>query len=255
MQTEILKAKDIVYKVEGFCLLIKDFSIKKGEKICLFGPNGSGKTTLARLLNGYLKPEKGTVNLYGRPLEEWPHSKRTLKLTYCAFDPLLAASGKKLFDFVKMGAHHRSEPGIESEIKSLLTDFGLAGKESQPIDTLSSGELQKAIIVQTLLQHSRIIFFDEPTAHLDIYWQTAVLKNIFNHAAAFQDAIVTILHDLNLALNYFDRVICLAGGTVAFDFKLSDTRSKIAAARAIGELYGVKLKVLQVKEKVIAVYF
>ena len=255
MLTEILKAEDILYTVDGFNLLIKHFSINKGEKTCLFGPNGSGKTTLARILTGYLKPQKGLIHLYGKPLEDWSHSERALKLTYCSFDPMLAASGKKLFDFVRMGAHSSMHQNTENEIRSLLADFGLSGKENQSIDTLSAGELQKAIIVQTLLQRSRIIIFDEPTSHLDIYWQTAVLKKIFNHASDFQDAIVAILHDLNLALNYFDRIICLAKRTIVYDFKFTDIQSRIKAAKKIGELYAVNVNVFQIKEKIFAVYF
>jgi iron complex transport system ATP-binding protein len=256
MTTKILRAENLIYKVNGFELSIENFVINKGEKICLFGPNGSGKTTLAKLLTGYLKPLRGKIILYDKKLEEWSDQKRSEKITYASFDLFLAASGKKLIDFVRLGAFRRKNPtDVENEIKKLFMLFGLSGKENQPLDTLSAGELQKAIIAQTLMQRPKIVLLDEPTAHLDIYWQTAVIKNIFAYGSEFQEAVVIILHDLNLALNYFDRLLCLKDGKLLLDLNLSDWKSRKEAALRIGNLYNVKIEVMAFNDKIVAVYY
>ncbi|MCX7832379.1 MAG: ABC transporter ATP-binding protein [Actinobacteria bacterium] len=251
-----LKAKDVELKLDGFYLKIDKLSVKTGERVCLYGPNGSGKTTLCKILTGFIKPEKGSIKLFGRSLSELNSKERAGLINYTCFDTSVAYVDKILIDFVKLGAYvRRSANGIESEVIDVLKLLGLESKKEQVVSTLSAGELQRAIIAQSLIQRSKIMIFDEPTAHLDIYWQHRLINDINQYAKDFLKTGIFVLHDLNLAINNFDRLICMNEGKVQADLELDSPEKKFKAIEIIGNLYSIKIDVTQHKRKVIGVYF
>lgn len=256
MPDELLILKDIRLEIGSFKLSIDSLKIKAKEKVCLFGPNGSGKTTLAKVMTGYLKPQEGKIYVNGKNINDLKPEERSGLITYSAFDQSVVYSEKKLVDFIKLGAFNRKDDGlVDKEIDFLLKIFNLDNHLTQVISTLSAGELQRAIIVQTLLLKPKIIIFDEPTAHLDIYWQANLMSAIDRYSYGFLETSIYILHDLNLALNNFQRIICLSNGEIALDLKIKDIKDRFKACREISRLYGLSENCFEYEGKTIFIYF
>lgn len=221
-----LEVKNLCFKFSsGFELKNVSFTVERGEKLCLLGPNGSGKTTLSRLLSGFIRPDSGDVIINGVSIFSMNHRQRAQKIS---FVPQLKQfeHGMKLLDFVLMGAYSREETlGIlTKEAIELLDYFGLSHYLERTVDNLSSGELQKAVVAQTLLQNAEILVLDEPTAHLDIFWQKEILDKLIQLAEKSNKTLISILHDINLACSYFSRALVMSDGTLVYDGAVDDEK-------------------------------
>lgn len=219
-----LEVKCICFSYDtGFELKDIDFTVAGGERLCLLGPNGSGKTTLSRLLSGFLKPDSGDILIRKRSIYAMKHRERARLIS---FVPQLKQfeHGIELTDFVLMGAYARDESRsqLEEEAFELLKYLGLHHKTGRPVDSLSSGELQKAVVAQSLLQDAEILVLDEPTAHLDIYWQKEIIEKLIDMTGLKNKTLISILHDINLAFAYFDRALVMDSGRLVYDGTVAD---------------------------------
>lgn len=252
----ILDAKDIELKLDGFLLRIDKLIVRTGEMLCLYGPNGCGKTTLCKVLTGFIRPQKGRIKLFGKSLDDLKSEERAKLINYTRFDTSVVNVEKILIDFIKLGAYvRRFDDVVESEVIDVLKLLGLESKKEQIVSTLSTGELQRAIIAQSIIQRSKIMIFDEPTAHLDIYWQHRLVNDINRYAKDFLKTGIFVLHDLNLAINNFDRLICMKDGKIQADLELDSIEKKFKAIEIIGDIYSIKIDVTEYKNKAIGVYF
>ena len=202
-----------------------DLVLPPGQLTALIGPNGAGKSTLLGVLAGDLPPASGQVTLGGRPLARW--SARDLAQLRAVL-PQRPGVG---FSFtvrqvVELGRHPhrrsrragRSGPAEAggAVVDAALAEVGLEGFGERPIDTLSGGEAARVHLARVLAQQAPILLLDEPTAALDLRHQHLVVGIARRHAAAGGTAVV-VLHDLNLAAAYADRIVLLAEGSVLAD--------------------------------------
>lgn len=166
-------------------LVLKDisFSVKKGEFIGIIGPNGAGKTTLLKTLSHIIKPLSGKVLLKGKDI----HLLSSLLLArQCAMvgQDLLSLFSFTVEEIVLMGRNpylglFKQERKEDVEIVNMAlkrTDMSML--KDRPIDELSAGERQRALIAKALVQQPQLLLLDEPTAHLDIGYQTDILDLI-----------------------------------------------------------------------------
>jgi iron complex transport system ATP-binding protein len=219
------------------------FNVKKGEFIGIIGPNGSGKTTLLKTLSHIIRPFKGNILLEGKDI----HSLSALALARN-----LAMVGQGMFsifsftteEIVLMGRSpyigllgHEKKQDIE-KVNRVLEITGLTCFKNKPIDELSSGERQRVLIARALAQEPKLLLLDEPTAHLDIGYQTDILDLV----SALKDnehlTVICVLHDLNLASQYCDKLVLLENGRIAgFDTPENilryDTLEKVFNARCL----------------------
>ena len=196
--------------------------VAPGEVLAVVGPNGAGKTTALRLLAGERQPTAGSVRLDGRPLSETPADALALRRAVLPQESGLAF-GFSALDVVLLGrTPHRT---------TRRTDLAAAGRamEQAGVDhladrrypTLSGGERQRVHLARTLAQldgpasgdgaAGRYLLLDEPTSALDLAHQHSVLKTARRQAAEGV-GVVAVLHDLNLAAQYADRIAVLAAG-------------------------------------------
>jgi iron complex transport system ATP-binding protein len=195
------------------------FEIRAGEFLGIIGPNGSGKSTLLRTMAGVLTPLSGSVRLDGSEVARIQGRQLARRLAIVPQDNPIA------FDFtvqeiVLMGRspHLRRfeiEKGRDAEIAvDALRRTNLLHLADRSIGTLSGGERQRAMIARALAQQTDILFLDEPTAHLDINYQVEILDLAGRENAENGKTVVVVLHDLNLAAEFCDRLIMLSEGSV-----------------------------------------
>ncbi|TDP77760.1 iron complex transport system ATP-binding protein [Brachybacterium sp. AG952] len=219
-----------------------DLEVHDGEMLGLVGPNGSGKTTALRILHRSLVPEAGKVLLDGRDLAELPGRERARSIAVMAQElsgevPLTVA------DVVLLGRipHSGAFGGTGGEDLEIATDAlesaGALHLARRDFGLLSGGEKQRVLIARALAQQPRVLLMDEPTNHLDIGSQHHVLEVVRARGLAT----VVVLHDLNLASRYCDRVAVLDGGRVraegppaeALEVGLVGATYAVAAERAL----------------------
>jgi iron complex transport system ATP-binding protein len=190
-----------------------------GEVLGIVGPNGSGKSTLLKALSGAFTLMGGQVWLDGQTLGSLPRQQRARLLAMLPQHPE-APPGMTVSDLVHCGrAPHtrwfaalsrRDREAIDSAIESC----GVTELLHRPLAELSGGERQRAWIAMTLAQQTRVLLLDEPTSALDIGHQLDVLHLLRRLSRQRQLAIALVMHDLNMALRYCDRLLVLRGGEV-----------------------------------------
>jgi iron complex transport system ATP-binding protein len=219
--------------------------IGPGEMVVLLGPNGSGKTTLLRLAAGMLGPESGAVALDGRPVGEWSRREVAQRV---ALLPQLAVlpDGFRVEELIEMGRapHARSRFGATPEdaeaVERALVDADASDLVGRRIDELSGGERQRVLVAMALAQEPRLLLLDEPTQHLDLAHQVALLAALDRLRGSRGLAVVAVLHDPALSALADPRVVLLAGGRIVAD---GPAREVLDPALVAG-VFGVPLPVV-----------
>jgi iron complex transport system ATP-binding protein len=213
----VLRGEGLTYAIGGATLVDGiDVEARAGEVLALAGPNGAGKSTLLRLLAGELEPTGGNVELGGRPLAGIAPGERARLRAVMPQDTVLQFAFT-VREVVEMGRHpHRGAGGerdgaaVESAMR--WTEVQDLGDRTFP--TLSGGERSRTTLARVLAQEAPVLLLDEPTAALDIRHQ----ERAMTVARSFADSggtVVAVLHDLNLAGAYADRVALLDQGRLA----------------------------------------
>ena len=194
-------------------------SIAKGEVFGLLGPNGSGKSTLVRLLSGVLSPRQGCVRFLGQDLAEYDREELARHIAVVPQDTQILLPFSVL-EVVLMGrAPHHGRFGFENKedlalARRAMELTGIAGLERRAIHELSGGERQRVILARALAQTPRLLLLDEPTAFLDIRHQVEVYDLVRSLSGQKGLTVIAVLHDLNLAALYCDRLMLLKAGEV-----------------------------------------
>jgi len=196
-----------------------DLSARRGELVGVLGPNGSGKSTLVRILGGALAHYEGSAAFEGRELRDIPRRELARALGVVQQEPGFSFPFTAL-EIVLMGRHpHLAGTAFESpqdlEIaRAALERCGAAAFAGRPIDELSSGERQRVVFARALAQQARFLLLDEPASFLDVRHQVGLYDVVREMVEDGGCGAITVLHDLNLAAEYCDRIYLLRGGRV-----------------------------------------
>ncbi len=191
--------------------------LRAGEMLAIVGPNGAGKSTLLKVLGGTLAPMRGSVELFGRPLDTY--SRRTLAtlLATVAQENSIAFQFSVL-EVVLMGRaphlgtfHFETRRDLEIA-HSALDHFDLLRLARRHIHELSGGERKRVFLARALAQEAKIALLDEPTAFLDLKHVADIFSRFRALCAERGMAVVATLHDLNAAAVYADRVLLMKDG-------------------------------------------
>jgi iron complex transport system ATP-binding protein len=197
-------------------LNIAQLAFAPGQVSVIIGPNGSGKSTLLRCLAAMLRPHRGALQINGGNIHRMPARELARLMAYVPQEISFPFSFTAA-ELVSMGAAAGGGAGDEAQRRAgeALALFELTEIADKSLTALSGGERQRAALARALAQNTRWLLLDEPTAHLDLRHQ-AVLRETVRHIAREENrATVLVLHDLNLAASYADRVILLDEGRVA----------------------------------------
>ena len=214
----MLEAHSVSYRV-GQAVLVDGVSLTlaRGEVLALVGPNGAGKSTLLRLLAGDLSPGGGEVALDGRPLSAYRPGELARLRAVMPQQTVLQFAFTAL-EVVLMGRNPHLR-GREADRDLAIAEAAMAGTDclhlaDRSYPTLSIGEQQRVTLARVLAQETPVLLLDEPTASLDIRHQELVLQ-VARERATGGAAVLAVLHDLNLAAAYADRVAVLSRGRLA----------------------------------------
>ncbi len=191
-----------------------------GELVGLIGPNGSGKSTLLRVLAGLERGYRGSARVGGREVRGLAPRELARELAYVEQEPRIAMPFRVL-EVVLLGRHpHLTGLAFESardrEIARLaLERVGATDLAERNILNLSAGERQRVFFAMALAQEPRALLLDEAGSFLDIRHLVAMYDLVRELAATQHAAVIAVLHDLNLAAEYCDRLVLLRAGKVA----------------------------------------
>lgn len=196
-----------------------DLSVRPGEIIGLLGPNGSGKSTLVKVLSSVLRPYGGSATLDGRELRDLPVRDVARTLAVVPQEPVFGFSFNAL-EVVLMGRHpHLAGLAFESETdvalaRSALKRCGALEFEHRPVLELSAGERQRVVAARALAQQPDFLLLDEPSSFMDIRHQVELYDLVRSVADEEGAGVLAILHDLNIAAEYCDRIYLLKEGRI-----------------------------------------
>jgi len=220
--------------------------IKSGDFVALVGQNGSGKSTLLHLLSGLPRPIAGDVFVTPPDQAEVSLSsvsRRTLAQNIAIMHQNLApVPGLLVRQLVQQGSYpRRGSLGMLStthsdEIESALALVGLAGWGDRALDELSGGERQRVRLALALAQDAPILLLDEPTAHLDVHHQLSILELVRTLQQKRALTVVVVLHDLDHAARFADRIIALSGNAIYAD----GPPEQVITPKTLAEVFAVR---------------
>jgi iron complex transport system ATP-binding protein len=219
-----------------------DLAVYRGEVVALLGANGSGKTTLLRLLTGLLRADAGSVRVAGRPVGEWRRDALARRVAVLP-QQLELPTGFRVAELVEMGrAPHASRlfgstAEDERAVARALADADALDLAHRYADELSGGERQRVLVAMALAQEPELLLMDEPTLHLDLAHQVALLSSIARLREQRGLTVLAVLHDLNLAAAFAPRVVVLDGGRITAD----GAPGAVLAPALVGRVFGVQV--------------
>lgn len=217
--------------------------VQRGEMIGIIGPNGSGKSTLLRLLSGVLRAWSGRVAIDGRPIGSYAPRELSRRIAVVPQETHIDFPFT-VTEVVLFGrTPHLGPLAFESArdlaiARQAMERTDVTHLAARRITELSGGERQRVILARALAQEPSILILDEPSAFLDIRHQVEIydlLQDLQNEGLT----VVTVLHDLNLAGLYCNRLVLLANGSVACTGEPPD----VLTYRTLTDVYGTEVYV------------
>jgi iron complex transport system ATP-binding protein len=217
--SHILTIQNLSCGYPKFQLSEINFEIPRGSFAGIIGPNGSGKTTLFRAITGILPLKSGQILLSEKNLKAFSLRERAQNIAIVS--QFIEAGDMSVEDYVMMGRipYHNRFNFFETN-----EDFEIARKYMEMTDTwrfkdqlmseLSGGEQQLAGIARALTQQPELLLLDEPTSHLDITHQVHILNVLQELNQEMGLSVLMVIHDLNLASEYCDRLILVNQGRI-----------------------------------------
>ncbi len=219
-----LDLEQIEVRMEGRQILRPTtLRVKPGEFVALVGPNGAGKTTLLRAALGLVPTSVGSVRIGGVPLASMTPQERARRAAWMPQEEfqsenLSVAEFVALGRYPYLGSYLPERPEDLAAVSRAMWAADVAQFADRGIWSLSGGERQRALYARALAQEAPLLLLDEPTSHLDMNHQLDLLTKLSEFRSRENArAVVTALHDLNLASRFADRVVWMNHGQVVAD--------------------------------------
>lgn len=218
--------------------------IEEGGFYAVMGANGCGKTTLLRLISGLLQPTEGSITINGRPVQQYAARELAQQMAFVrqqaqtdfefsAFETVLM--GRNPYQHRLQNESEQDWKIVEQCMQQTHTWHLRLAKPSQ----MSGGELQRVMVARALAQQTPIMLLDEPISNLDIAHQFEVLDLLRNINRQEHKTILLVIHDLNMAYQYCDKLLLLHQGSIRFQ---GDIRDGLTPEH-IAQVFGVRAQV------------
>lgn len=222
-----------------------DLELTDGSFTAIVGPNGCGKSTLLRALGRLLRPTGGRVLLDGRAIARTP-TREVAKVLGLLPQTPIAPEGLTVADLVARGRHpHQSwvrqwSRDDEAVVAEALEWTDMAELADRPVDALSGGQRQRAWISMALAQGTDLLLLDEPTTYLDLAHQIDVLELVSRLHAERGRTVAVVLHDLNLAARYAQRLVAMKDGVLV----ASGSPAEVLTEQLLAEVFDLEARIV-----------
>lgn len=231
-----------------------DCTFKEGEITSVIGMNGCGKSTLLKVIAGLIQPVSGEIEVKGQSLLSLTDKDRAKLISYLPQSrntPVISAKRMVLHGRFPYLSYPRRYSSKDKKIAlAAMERVGILGLRDKNMSELSGGERQKVYIAMALTQDTRIILLDEPTTFLDITYQLELLK-LLTELRDEGKTVITVIHDLSLALRYSNKIIVLQNGRV----KYCNTPKEVYKSGILEEVFKVKAHHFMEEDKSEFYYF
>lgn len=237
-----LSAEKVSFAYQNVSILKEiSLSIKPGEFLGFLGPNGSGKSTFLKNILGFLKPSQGRIVFSGAQAVP-TRQERARRIAFLPQDPVLHGSllVKELIILGRLPCLRDRWAGYEKadrrKVGEVMEALGIGALAERKVTELSGGEKQKVIIGRCLVQEGDILLLDEVTSGLDLNHTVEIMEFMRRKAGEEQKTIVAVVHDLNLASQYCDRIVLFKDGRLRYQ----GSPRALITPEVVEEIYGIR---------------
>lgn len=247
----MIRVKHLNYRA-GARMLVEDlsFEVGSGEMLAVLGANGAGKSTLLKLLCREIKPASGQIYLHNRSIEDYKLRELAKKRAVLAQHNTISISFQ-VEELVMMGRYphfnHQPKQSDQEILKEVMIETGITHLAGRDYNTLSGGEQQRVQLARVLAQiydhPNACLFLDEPTNGLDLEYQQQILllaRKLANNGYC----VICILHDINYASRFADRILMLKNGKKVAE----GVPVEVINTTNIQETFNVKVKLIECDE-------
>lgn len=236
--------------------VLDDVTISLGDEgvTALIGPNGAGKSTLFGLIGRLIKPDAGVVTVDGMDVSRAPSHELARTLAVLRQDNHIAAR-LTVHDLVEFGRfpHSRGRLTVDdrTHIDRAIDYLDLQGLRDRFLDELSGGQRQRAFIAMVLAQDTKYVLLDEPLNNLDLKHMTEIMKLVRRMALELGKRVIVVLHDINFAATYADRIVAMRDGRVVADAAATE----IMRSDVLEDVYETAVDVREIDGRRVALYY
>ncbi|WVT72866.1 ATP-binding cassette domain-containing protein [Sinorhizobium chiapasense] len=195
-------------------------TLPAGGLTSIIGPNGAGKSTLLSIVSRLMPMDTGKVLIDGLDVSRTAGDVLARRLSIMRQDNHVTAR-LSVRDLVAFGRYPYSKGRLTAadaeHIERSIAYLGIEPYQNRFLDELSGGQRQRAFIAMVLCQDTDYMLFDEPLNNLDIKHAVETMKLLRRLADDFAKTVVVVLHDINFASAYSDRIVAMQGGRLAFE--------------------------------------
>ncbi len=229
-------------------------NIEKGKITSFIGPNGAGKSTLLSMISRIMKKDEGEVIIDGRELEKWDTKGLAKKIA------ILKQSNNinvrlTIKEIVSFGRYPHCEGRLTKEdtkyVDEAIEYMQLKDIEDRYLDELSGGQRQRAYIAMVIAQNTEYVLLDEPLNNLDMKHSVQMMKVLRGLVDDLGKTVVIVMHDINFASVYSDKIVILKDGKIVKD----DITDAIISKDVLEDVYEIDFQIKNINGNNICVYF
>lgn len=251
----MIEVRDIVKKYGDKAVVDKvSLNIEKGKITSFIGPNGAGKSTLLSMISRIMKKDEGQVIIDGKELEKWDTKELAKKIA------ILKQSNNinvrlTIKEIVSFGRYPHCEGRLTKEdmkyVDEAIEYMQLKDIENKYLDELSGGQRQRAYIAMVIAQNTEYVLLDEPLNNLDMKHSVQMMKVLRGLTDDLGKTVVIVMHDINFASVYSDKIVILKDGKVMKD----DVTEAIISKEVLEDVYEIDFDIKNINGNNICVYF
>lgn len=229
-------------------------TIERGKITSFIGPNGAGKSTLLSIISRLIPKNSGEIIIDGKPLEKWNSSELARKVS------ILKQSNHinlklTIRELVSFGRFPYSQGNLNKEDIRLIDEaidyMKLKDIEDKYLDELSGGQRQRAYIAMVIAQNTEYILLDEPLNNLDMKHSVEIMRILRRLVNDLGKTIAIVIHDINFASCYSDKIVALKDGSIVEDGNTDDIINK----KSLDQIYEMEFSVTNVNNMKLCVYY
>lgn len=228
--------------------------IRKGEMTACIGPNGAGKSTLLEMVSKLIPSDTGEIYIDGGEIRTWKQNELAKRLSVLKQSNIMSMrlTVKELVSFGRFPyTKGRLNQHCYNVIEKSLNYMGLNELSNQYINTLSGGQLQRAMIAMVLAQDTDYILLDEPLNNLDMKYSVQMMKTMRGMVDDLGKTVITVIHDINFAAAYADNIIAMKEGKLFG----SGTVDEMVTKEIIEELFEINIDIIEKESKKFVLYY